>query len=66
MIAVNDNLCSFLVEQKQILESLHAIITEGGCDHKKESLWIIATIAANSEKEAIAVVNSGLLPCLIY
>jgi hypothetical protein len=64
-IALDDNICKIFVQQMGLLETLKLCMTIGTKAHKKEVLWVISNIAANSDEEANAIVKKGLLINLI-
>lgn len=57
-IASDERTCSELVTKHQMLDTLQKVMAIGSKQHKKEALWVLSNIAANSEADSIAVVNS--------
>lgn len=65
-IACNEVFCSKAVAEHNILTLVKHLLAVGTKDHKKETLWIVSNVAANSERDAIAVITHGLIPSLIF
>ncbi len=51
--------------QNGILEAIKVLFLLGTPKMKKEGLWLLSNIAANSERDAIAIMNIDFFPLLI-
>lgn len=65
-IALSDIICKKLVHEWNFLDVIKTVMAIGTKDHKREALWLISNIAANSELDSIALVKKGLVVNLIY
>jgi hypothetical protein len=66
-IAIDERYCTEMVfGEDHLLESLKVCLTIGSSTHKKEALWVISNVAANSEADAMEILNRGLITNLIF
>lgn len=61
LFACNDALCSLYVKEKGILDLLKRVFTYCTKVTRKEALWLISNVAANSEQDANALADSPLM-----
>lgn len=64
-IAEDDHICNVYVQEMGLLETVKNCITIGSKSHKKEALWLLSNVAANSEEDATAIIKKGLMINLI-
>jgi hypothetical protein len=64
-IAVCEDLCSQFVSNG-LLDVLKKVFTFCAKHIRKEALWLVSNIAANSEEDAIKIIDSSIIINLIY
>lgn len=64
-LAINEKVCTEMIKELGLLDSIKSILTIGSRTHKKEALWVLSNVAANSEDDAKAIIKKGLMTNLI-
>ena len=66
LFGVNDEMCSHYVQNMNFLDQLKRVFTYCTKTTRKEALWVLSNIAANSEGDAVAIANHQLVINLFY
>ncbi len=65
LFAVNDEICTAYVRTKGILDILKKVFTYCPKQTRKEAIWLVSNIAANSDADAQALCDSDLMVYLL-
>ena len=65
LFAVNDEICTAYVRNKGILDILKKVFTYCPKQTRKEAIWLVSNIAANSDADAQALCDSDLMVYLL-
>ena len=60
-LTIDEDLCSYLTKNSQIVEALDWLIINADCDVKRMALWVTCNIVCNSAADLNMIVESSIL-----